>query len=110
MGQHVEAIGHSLQVLKLEMMVDIIFEYLDIVKGREWDHSNYTTFIHTKGTPLDPKFKSNQTKAKVKSNNKLIDHVIEHKIVMYGAEGVGKSSLIMRFVANQYGLYVDPTF
>ena len=96
--EHIEAIYNSLQIIKLQMMAEIILEYLGQSKDANnkficWNHPNYTTFIHTKGTPLDGKFKPPNFKD-------MSDDPVMYRIVMMGARGVGKSSLTIRFAMD----------
>ena len=107
--EHVVAIQDLLGCLKLQMMADIIFEYLgeskDInsYKSIEWNHFNYTTFIHTKNTPLDDRYKPQQLREQSYDR-------CQSNIVILGSRGVGKTALTTRFVANMFveGEY-DPT-
>merc|ERR1712228_589172 len=104
--RHIKSIQDSLQAIKLEIMTDIILDYLGRCKGINhliWNHPNYTTFIHTKGTPLDTKKNKRNTKS-------TSDELKEYKLMMLGVDGVGKSALTMRFITDEFRENnIDPT-
>merc|ERR1712218_512129 len=75
------AIKESLQRIHLQMTEDFICEYLDNnTHDSQWDHPNYTAFVHTKLTPLDNDLSQVVTTS-------------ECKVMILGQTGVGKSSL-----------------
>ena len=105
--EHVVAIQDLLECMRLQMMADVIFEYLGESKDAKkrksikWNHPNYTTFIHTKGTPLDDGYKPPELKKQPNDRS-------EYNIVMLGAGGVGKTALILRYVADMFVEDYDP--
>ena len=78
-------------------MEEIKLEYLGQTKDSQngficWNHPNYTTFIHTKDTPLGNKFDQN--------SKEMLDDPMVYRIVMLGAVGVGRSAFAKRFVTE----------
>jgi len=62
-------------------------------------HANYTTLIHTIGTPLDTHPQSMV----------LSPAMTDYKIVVLGGSNVGKCALTMKFMTGDYVEYFDPT-
>ena len=100
---HVKATQQLLHEIQLPMMENIIFEYLGQSKDKimEWNHPNYSTFIHTQDTPLN-------TNLRPLSNHDP-PYTPEYQVVMLGAQGVGKSALTLKFVSDKFLTDYDPT-
>eukprot|EP01084_Bolivina_argentea_P095442 171597_1 len=110
--RHVKAIKNSLKTLQLTFTTNIILSYLGNINTKtifKWNHPNYTTFIHPKRTPLNndtsPLDKDwlNLIYRKGGSNHNNIN------IIMLGGGGVGKSSITIRFISDQFLDEYDPT-
>merc|ERR1712228_1024880 len=109
--RHIKSIQDSLQAIKLEIMTDIILDYLGQCKGINhliWNHPNYTTFIHTKGTPLDTKKNKRNTKStsdEFRENN--IDPTIEDSYLHQVALNVSKNEYDKYNVKGSHNVWLD---
>jgi len=110
-------------------LLPIIISFLDHLQS-SWQYANYHTYMHLEPTPLRynylgipvawKHYKSHQKQQSIANYRKprtiASSPSAEHtyyggvfKILMLGKDGVGKSSLTIRFVANQYSEQTDAT-